>query len=457
MLPPAEHLLIFARLPEPGKTKTRLIDAFGTQRAAVLYRALAQHTLDMARRFASQRGCNLTTCFSGGSAGAMAAEFGGENDYREQQGDDLGSRLIHAIHQAFSRGAERVVVLGTDCHELDEQRLTQAFDALRRNSNSAGIHSGNKFASCDVVLGPALDGGYYLIGVNQPQSLLFEGIEWGTNQVLDQTKLKAREAGLRCAELSPLSDIDYPEDVISMRSERAGFSGELFRVQPGRLSIVLPTLNEAGQLLQTLQAIGSPSEQLEIIVADGGSRDRTLDIAKECGCQTLKVPRGRGAQMNAGAAVSTGETLLFLHADTRLPSEYCTAVEDCLAAGHVAGAFRLGITGQRLGMRLVEYGANLRSRWLQMPYGDQALFMRANTFFNLGGFGRLPIMEDFELVARLRRTGRIGLIWQPVATSGRRWQKHGILKTTAINQLCLLAYRLGISPQRIANFYRRQD
>ncbi|MCA9160508.1 MAG: TIGR04283 family arsenosugar biosynthesis glycosyltransferase [Planctomycetales bacterium] len=457
MLTPAEHLLIFARLPEPGKTKTRLIDAFGSQRATELYRALAQHTLDMACRFASQRGCNLTTCFSGGSSSAMAAEFGGENDYREQQGDDLGSRLNHAIQQAFSRGAERVVVFGTDCHELDEQRLAQAFDALRSNSNSVEINSRDTFASCDVVLGPALDGGYYLIGMKQPQSLLFEGIEWGTNQVLDQTKLKAREAGLRCAELSSLSDVDYPEDVISMRSERAGFPRELFRVQPGRLSIVLPTLNEAGQLLQTLQAIGSPGPQLEIIVVDGGSRDRTLEIAKEFGCQTLKVARGRGAQMNAGAAVSTGETLLFLHADTRLPSEYCTGVEDCLAAGHVAGAFRLGITGQRLGMRLVEYAANLRSRWLQMPYGDQALFMRANTFFNSGGFGRLPIMEDFELVARLRRTGKIGLIRQPVATSGRRWQKHGILKTTAINQLCLLAYRLGISPQPIANFYRRQD
>ena len=456
-----EHLLVFARLPEPGKSKTRLIDAFGAPRAAALYRALAEHTLAMASRFASQRGCSLTICFSDGNSNAMATEFGSHYVYRAQQGDDLGCRLIHAIQQAFSSGADRVVVIGTDCHKLTEQQLAQAFDRLRSdlpsgNLNSSETDSRDTQAGCDVVLGPAIDGGYYLIGLNLPQPLLFEGIDWGTERVLDQTKFIACEAGSRCTELSPLCDVDFPEDVLSMRDERAGFPDELFKIQPGRISIVVPTLNEAGQLEQTLQAIGTPGPQLEIIIVDAGSRDRSLEIAQEHGCQTFTVDRGRGAQMNAGAAVSSGQTLLFLHADTHLPSGYRACVEDCLAAGHVAGAFRLGITGQRLGLRIVEHGANLRSRWLQMPYGDQALFMRASTFFNLGGFGRLPIMEDYELVVRLRRIGKIGLLPQRVATSGRRWLKRGILKTTAINQLCLLAYRLGISPQRIANFYRRQ-
>ncbi len=453
---PAEHLLVFARLPEPGKSKTRLIDAFGAAHAAELYRALANRTLAMAGRFASQRGCNLTIYFSGGNCNAMATEFGGHFVYREQQGVDLGGRLIHAIQSAFSIGAERVVVVGTDCHELTEKELTRAFDALHSKSDIGATDSGQTSRADDMVLGPALDGGYYLIGLNQPQPQLFESINWGTEHVFEQTKLVARKTGLRFTELSSLSDVDYPEDILSMRDARAGFPRELFAIEPGRLSIVLPTLNEVGQLEQTLQAVGAPHALLEVIVVDGGSSDKSLEIAQEHGCQTLSVVRGRGAQMNAGAAVSSGETLMFLHADTRLPNGYCNFVEDCLATGHVAGAFRLGITSQQRGLRLVEYGANFRSRWLQLPYGDQALFMRANTFFDLGGFGRLPIMEDFELVLRLRRAGKIGLLPQRVATSGRRWQKHGILKTTAINQVCLLAFRLGISPQRIANFYRRQ-
>ncbi|MEO8271624.1 MAG: TIGR04282 family arsenosugar biosynthesis glycosyltransferase, partial [Aureliella sp.] len=232
MSTPAEHLLIFARLPEPGKSKTRLIDAFGAQRAADLYRALAHRTVTMASRFSKQHGCSLTITFSGGDYHSMAAEFGSNYIYSEQRGDELGDRLNHAIQQAFSLGAARVVVLGTDCHELTGQGLAQAFDALHSSSDADGSPSGNAPSGYDVVLGPAVDGGYYLIGMNRPQPLLFEGIDWGTELVLNQTKLIARNAGLNCAELPPLADVDYPEDVLSMRSERAGFPSELFAIQP---------------------------------------------------------------------------------------------------------------------------------------------------------------------------------------------------------------------------------
>lgn len=442
-----EHLLIFARLPEPGKTKTRLIGAFGAERATELYRALAQRSLTTAQRFAAERGCALTVCFSGGDAPAMSAEFGGDFFYREQVGEGLGDRLIHATHQAFAAGASRVVVLGTDCHELNEAALSQAFATLHGSVDAAGH---------DVVLGPARDGGYYLIGLKQPLPQLFEGIDWGTERVLEQTRRIAGHIGKRCALLGPLSDVDLPEDVLTMRGQRAEFPKSLFEVQAGKLSIVIPALNEAAQLEQTLQAIGTAGPQVEIILVDGGSDDRTLDIAQDHGCRTLVVNRGRGAQMNAGAAVSSGETLMFLHADTRLPSGYHSAIDGCLAKGHVAGAFRLGITGRQFGLRLLEWGANMRSRWLQLPYGDQALFLRSGTFFDMGGFASFPIMEDFELVRRLRRRGSLGLVPQQVATSGRRWQTQGLLKTTITNQVCVVAYQLGASPQRIAEFYRRR-
>jgi hypothetical protein len=161
--------------------------------------------------------------------------------------------------------------------------------------------------------------------------------------------------------------------------------------------------------------------------------------------------------MNAGARLATADTLMFLHADTRLPANFFCAVEQILAeADVVAGAFRLGIDGTEAGLRLVEWGANWRSRLLQLPYGDQALFMRRATFWQIGGFPDLPMMEDFELVRRLQRVGRIAIALDAVLTSSRRWQKLGTCKTTAINQMAIAAYLLGIAPQRIARWYRRQ-
>ncbi|NJL23414.1 MAG: glycosyltransferase, partial [Leptolyngbyaceae cyanobacterium SM1_3_5] len=118
--------------------------------------------------------------------------------------------------------------------------------------------------------------------------------------------------------------------------------------------------------------------------------------------------------------------------------------------------FCLGIDGRETGLRLVEWGANWRSRLLQLPYGDQALFLRRDTFWQVGGFPDLPMMEDFELVRRLRRRGRIAIAPDAVLTSARRWQKLGILKATVINQVAIVAYLIGISPDRIARWYRRQ-
>jgi rSAM/selenodomain-associated transferase 2 len=160
--------------------------------------------------------------------------------------------------------------------------------------------------------------------------------------------------------------------------------------------------------------------------------------------------------MNAGAAVSTGEILLFLHADTHLPTEFETLVRQALQnAGTVAGAFELRIDAQLRGLRLVERMVNVRSRFLSMPYGDQAIFLKATVFHEIGGFPDLPIMEDFELMLRLKRLGRITIVPAPVLTSGRRWQKLGVVKTTLINQLIIAGYFLGIPPAQLVRWYRR--
>ncbi|MBC6480398.1 MAG: TIGR04283 family arsenosugar biosynthesis glycosyltransferase [Hormoscilla sp. GM7CHS1pb] len=223
------------------------------------------------------------------------------------------------------------------------------------------------------------------------------------------------------------------------------------------ISIIIPVLNEADHILPTLASIGE-AKDVEAIVVDGGSVDATVNLVEKFYPTSVKVisaATGRGSQMNAGAAVAKGAILLFLHADTRLPVGFDTIVRDCLRKHHVvAGAFRLQIDGDLAGIRLVEMGVNWRSRLLGLPYGDQGIFMPATVFHDIGGFPNLPIMEDVASIRRLQRLGTIAIAPAAVITSGRRWQKLGILKTTWINQLAIVAYFLGVSPDRIRSWYQ---
>ena len=159
--------------------------------------------------------------------------------------------------------------------------------------------------------------------------------------------------------------------------------------------------------------------------------------------------------MNAGAQAATGEILLFLHADTLLPRQFEAIVNGAFAKNIVAGAFALHIDGSLWGLRVVEIGVNMRSRIFALPYGDQAIFLSTKLFHELGGFADLPIMEDFELICRLRRKGKIAIIPSPITTSRRRWQKLGIIQTIIINQVAIIAYLIGISPSKIAAWYHR--
>lgn len=193
-----------------------------------------------------------------------------------------------------------------------------------------------------------------------------------------------------------------------------------------------------------------------MIVVDGGSQDSTVEIAQSLGVKVLFAPAGRAAQMNVGAKAATGDILLFLHADTRLPARFDKLVRTALEQpGTIAGAFALQINASLWSLRLIEWGVNWRSRQLQMPYGDQAIFLKAEVFHNIGSFPELPLMEDFELMRHLKRKGRIVIIPAPVLTSGRRWLQRGVWKTTLTNQIAIIAYLKGIPPEQIARWYRR--
>jgi rSAM/selenodomain-associated transferase 2 len=222
-----------------------------------------------------------------------------------------------------------------------------------------------------------------------------------------------------------------------------------------QISIIIPTLNEAENIKAAI-ATTQPSSNTEIIVVDGGSQDDTVAIVQSLGVKVISSSPSRAVQMNTGAAVASGEILLFLHADTLLPIGFDEMITTALQQPKVvAGAFALRIDGALGGLRWVETGVNWRSRWLQMPYGDQAIFITKSVFQKIGGFPELAIMEDFELMRCLRRIGRITILSVPVITSARRWIQKGVWKTTLINQIVIIAYLLGVQPERIRQWYRQ--
>ncbi|MDJ0572779.1 MAG: TIGR04283 family arsenosugar biosynthesis glycosyltransferase [Pleurocapsa sp. MO_192.B19] len=224
------------------------------------------------------------------------------------------------------------------------------------------------------------------------------------------------------------------------------------------ISIIIPVLNEAAIIKQTLWVLQKNSG-VEIIVVDGGSKDNTVQIAQQTGVKVISVAeKGRSGQMNAGANIAQGNILLFLHIDTQLPPNFLNLVVKTLKQPEViAGAFELAIEGDDRSLRWIEMLVKMRSRFLSLPYGDQAIFTTKQVFADMGGFSDLPIMEDFELVQRLKRQGKIAIAPAAVTTSGRRWQNLGVWKTTLINQLVILGYYLGISPTKLRNFYRGRE
>jgi len=219
------------------------------------------------------------------------------------------------------------------------------------------------------------------------------------------------------------------------------------------ISIIIPAVDEAGSIARALESTGD-DPGVERIVVDGGSKDETPEIAAGAGATVITSPRGRARQMNLGANRARGGIFLFLHADTLLPAGFSDQVLQVLARPKVAaGAFRLGIDGDSWKLRMIETVANWRSRFPGFPYGDQALFMRADVFRSVGGFPEQPIMEDFEIVHRLRRKGNIALTETQVTTSARRWERLGPLRSMILNQVIVGAYLAGIDHERLANLY----
>jgi rSAM/selenodomain-associated transferase 2 len=221
----------------------------------------------------------------------------------------------------------------------------------------------------------------------------------------------------------------------------------------GRLTIVVPVLNEAAIIVAALRALAPlRARGAEIIVADGGSRDGTVLLAEPLADRIITVRRGRGAPMNAGAALGTGDTLLFLHADTTLPDNADRLIDEALAC-RAWGRFDLRIAGSHPLFTVIARMINWRSRLTGIATGDQAIFVSRKAFEAVGGFPDLPLMEDIAISRRLKRLCRPFCVATPAITSGRRWEQNGLIRTILLMWRLRLSYYLGVEPALLAELY----
>lgn len=220
---------------------------------------------------------------------------------------------------------------------------------------------------------------------------------------------------------------------------------------PLRVSVIVPALNETDCLPSALAPMVAVA--YECIVADGSSTDATAAVAARCGARVVHAPRGRALQMNAAAASATGDVLLFLHADTRLPANGVDDVRTAVARGALWGRFDVRLEPSRPMLRVVGAMMNLRSRLTGICTGDQAIFVTRELWVRSGGFAPIPLMEDIELTTRLRRVARPAALAGPAVTSSRRWLAGGTVRTIALMWWCRAAYWAGVSPQRLHTWY----
>ncbi len=219
------------------------------------------------------------------------------------------------------------------------------------------------------------------------------------------------------------------------------------------VSVVIPTLNEAGSIRQTLAQVRQAGE-CQIVVVDGGSGDGTPEIARLSADVVLLAPCGRARQMNAGARAAAGDVLLFLHADTVLPLGFPALLDQALAdPGVVGGRFDVCLDAAGWPFRMIETLMNLRSRLTRISTGDQAIFVRRQTFLAVGGYPEVELMEDLELSRKLKRAGQIACLRAQVMTSARRWQRDGVVKTIVLMWTLRLGHFLGIPPEHLKAFY----
>ncbi len=408
-----KQIIFFTRFAVAGYAKTRLIPSLGAEGAAQLQRQMTEFTLNEALKTKIP----VVIYYTGGTKEEMQNWLGKEHEYIEQAEGDLGQKMSTAFERAFASAKKNVVIIGADCPYNRCDNILKAFELLSYNS---------------CVFGPASDGGYYLLGLNKQTPELFSDIAWGSSTVLAQSLDKINNYIL----LTELPDVDEIEDV------------------PAKISVIIVNYNECEMLKNTIEQ-AQKGFNIEIIVADGQSTDKSQEIANSLGVKFIISQKGRATQMNRASKEASGDILLFLHADSELLPYFDLAIRNTLKKENVKlGFFDFAVSGDFNGKGFLKDGTNLRAKFFKMPYGDQALFLTKDTFDEIGGYRNVPLLEDVFLVKDAKKLGNISSTNLELVTSGRRWIKHGFWKTFLINQAVMFAAWRGADLNELNKAYR---
>ena len=438
-------IVVFAKPPVAGQAKTRLIPAVGPKGSVAVAKALFADTWSMLSAVDARR-------IAGSTSRHKKALGLRQSDALWLQGDgDLGERMERILRRCCDAGPWGIIV-GADSPDLSAEVVTEATRALEHT---------------DAVLVPSDDGGYALIGLRTVPRGLLHDLPWSTDHTFDATMRRFLEHGLSVRVLDSTFDVDTPGDLARLRrwlaehptvapNTRQALT-ELGMLEPVGLSVVIPVLNEAQRIGKTLDSLLTLPGIDEVVVVDGGSTDNTADIVQRYPTvRRVQSQRGRGPQLNAGAAAAHGETLLFLHADCQLPYDAANCIREALADPGVAGgAFKLWTvpdSGPRLGAWWIHI-ADIRSRYTRFPYGDQAVFCRRIAFEAVGGFPDQPILEDLGLSQRLWDQGRLVRINRRVIASARRFEHRPLYYGLLMNTFPWLA-KAGMPVERLAALYK---
>ena len=470
-------LCVFAKAPRAGHVKTRLARSLGEEVATRLAGAFLDDTWERTKSLATTSlaepgphlgvagraacGVNAHAVLALDGEATSCNSVGPDDEIWPQGTGDLGERMEPVLRRALTN-SRAAVALGTDSPGLPLYLLEQAQAALLQ---------------ADAVLGPSVDGGFYLLALKRcPRGLLAQ-LPWSAEDTFEQTLRRLRAAGMRVAVIDSWFDVDEFEDLstltrlletgaieaprtreilghVSLKSTE-GLGHDKTAADAPRISVIIPTLNEHARIDTRLRELSKMRDVCEVFVVDGDSDDDTAERARRWpGVRVLRSDRGRARQLNAGARYATGDVLLFLHADVELPSTAAECIADVMRTSAMAGCFKIHTVDDSPRRRRAPWLrlADVRSRTSALPYGDQAIFVRSEIFRDIGGYPVQPLMEDLEFSRRLRRKGRIRRARANVRVSGRRFLARPVYYTLMINTFPLL-YRLGVPPEILAKLY----
>ncbi len=429
-----QALIVFMRYPEAGKVKSRLASSLGPIAAADIYAKLLYRTLGVVDDFKYDHPeIDIFLFFSPKEKETEVREsFLGPWQTVAQTGRHLGEKMSAAFKKVRGKGYNQVVIIGTDISDIDSTDLKDAFNALR------GGH---------FVIGPAHDGGFYLLGLPFESELPFCSEAWGDDLVFERT-LRILEKLGSVSVLKLRHDIDRNSDLTFF------YSNPAFRK---RVSVIIPFLHEKKELIylsgRLLKQLWPGDEVIAVKGINGSHIDCRLLHPQLRLCFS---PKGRGKQMNLGARVAQGDILWFLHVDSIPPPNFAYHVRKILGdRKKVLGCFELAFDTNSPGLKAIARWANFRTRYFRLPYGDQGFFCTRETFRAVGGFRKPLLMEDVDFVKECKRVGKLLFIPRKLYSSPVRYIKRGSFRASLENHLIMTLFLLGVDDERLYRLYYR--